>query len=292
MKRTRAVLLLEEILNNLTAGQSDFLLRIINEVYIFGSFARGALEPADIDIDIECDRNDEQWNRYFVTKLTRGEDPNTILRVALRGQRRGCQFVYDFRDRADFEMTLLWRRSEPLDVALARLHSIKPDPAAGRAQRDAMMPEFEGIDEWIPRPYREVLVEAVSSGSLRIERLQVRDRLIEDPSLLEYPLSRWNESSPLRRAASAVLGYFELRGVAPEFIHLHGADIVHNATTPYYVDFKLRYFGRIPHYFSMHAGVEYLSVLRPTTKKPLECLRLVLLNKKYFEDRAVRSHWS
>ncbi len=53
----------------------------------------------------------------------------------------------------------------------ARLDAIAADPAAGRAPRDAMLTQFEGIDRWVPRPYREVLIAAVHGGAVSLERL-------------------------------------------------------------------------------------------------------------------------
>lgn len=47
--------------------------------------------------------------------------------------KRGCQFQFNFRDRADFEMTLVWHKSDTLQTALERLSAIQPDPAAAVA---------------------------------------------------------------------------------------------------------------------------------------------------------------
>src|ERR1022692_4020592 len=38
--------------------------------------------------------------------------------------------------------TLLWRQDGTLPAALGRLHLIRPDPTAGRADREAMLPLF------------------------------------------------------------------------------------------------------------------------------------------------------
>jgi hypothetical protein len=67
---------------------------------------------------------------------------------------------------AGIETTLLWRRGENLEAALARLASIKVDPAAGRAPRDEMHPAFESIDRWVPRPVRSLLTEWAKRGAL------------------------------------------------------------------------------------------------------------------------------
>jgi hypothetical protein len=76
------------------------------------------------------------------------------------------------------ELTLLWRRGDSLAAALERLHAIKADPPAGRVPRDSMLPEFEGLDDWVPRPYREALCAAVSSNVIGLERLLLPDGLV------------------------------------------------------------------------------------------------------------------
>ena len=172
MNRERAIDLAEHLLRNLDDGQETWPLSLVTEVYVFGSFARGALTPGDLDIDVEK-TSDQQWSTHFVRSLSSGRDPFIALRKALTTGRRGYQFVFQYQDMdgTDFEMTLLWKRGDTLDAAMKRLHAIQIDPAAGRAERDSMLPEFEGIDDWIPRPYREGLCGAVGSGAIRVERL-------------------------------------------------------------------------------------------------------------------------
>ncbi len=139
VKREPAVRLAEHVLRNLHDGQEDWPLSLVNEVYVFGSFARGALSPHDLDIDVEHE-NDDKWCSHFVTSLAYGRDPNAPMRQLLATGQRGCQFTFNFREQADFELTLLWRRGDSLATALKRLHAIKADPAAGRAPRDSMGP--------------------------------------------------------------------------------------------------------------------------------------------------------
>jgi len=51
LKRDRATQLLEEILGHLVTGGE--WLDLVDDVYVFGSYARGAPEPGDIDIAVE-----------------------------------------------------------------------------------------------------------------------------------------------------------------------------------------------------------------------------------------------
>lgn len=92
-------------------GQQSWPLSLVTEVYLFGSFARGALAPYDLDIDVEHE-NDDKWCSHFATSLAYGRDPNALMRQLLATGKRSCQFTFNFREQADFELTLLWRRGE------------------------------------------------------------------------------------------------------------------------------------------------------------------------------------
>jgi len=53
VKRARAVELVELVPLALDQGRAEWPLSLVTELYIFGSFARGAIEPHDVDIDVE-----------------------------------------------------------------------------------------------------------------------------------------------------------------------------------------------------------------------------------------------
>ena len=74
MNRERATGLAENLLQNLDAGGNDWPLSLITQVYVFGSYARGAQEPGDLDIDVELAR-DEKWDMHVVESLPYGRDP-------------------------------------------------------------------------------------------------------------------------------------------------------------------------------------------------------------------------
>jgi predicted nucleotidyltransferase len=59
MQRVRAVALTEEVLSRLVESQDVWPSRLVSEVYMYGSFAREALEPGDVDLDVEFDQSDE-----------------------------------------------------------------------------------------------------------------------------------------------------------------------------------------------------------------------------------------
>ncbi|HZN72702.1 MAG TPA: nucleotidyltransferase domain-containing protein [Micromonosporaceae bacterium] len=274
MKRQRATHLAEQLLERLAAGHEEWPLSLITEVYVFGSYARGAAEPHDLDVDVEINRQDERWISHFVTCLSGGRDPYSLIRRALVGASRSYQFLFEARDRVDFPLTLLWRPSDPLAAALARLHEIAEDDTAGRAARDAMLPQFDGLDRWIPRRYRERLVGAVDGGAVSVERLELPDAPLEDSSAQRHLEERWEPTSPLYRAGRAVLAHFEERGVDLSQVHLHGRD-VGGPETPYFAGFQMRYFRSVPYCLTEYHGVEWIEVVHPTRTLPNSALRIV-----------------
>lgn len=207
------------------------------------------------------------------------------MRRMLATGKRGCQFTFNFREEADFELTLLWRKGDDLAVASERLRAIGADPEAGRAPRDSMLPEFEGIDEWIPRPYREALCAAVSSSTIGLERMVLPDGQVASGLAAEHLADRWKPSSPLYRSATAVVGYWERRGVDPGRCHLHGADI-RDRETPYFAGFGWRYFRSVPVCLTRFGGAEWIEVARPTRTRPLDCLRIIPLDKEKLDQAA------
>jgi predicted nucleotidyltransferase len=82
MKRQRATHLAEQMLERLAAGDEEWPLKLVTEVYVFGSYARGAAEPHDLDVEVEIDRQHERWISHFVTCLSdcrRGlPDPSSL----------------------------------------------------------------------------------------------------------------------------------------------------------------------------------------------------------------------
>ena len=273
MKRERATLLVEHILRALDENQAGWPLSLVTGVYVFGSFARGALEPHDVDIDIEFEP-DLDWRVHFAGCLSYGENPFSVFKRPLVGAKRGCQFQFNFRDRANFAMIPLWQRGDTLQAAHGRLSAILPDPAAGRAERDAMLPEFEGLDQWMPLAVREQLIGMVNSGAITLERLVLADGVATSQQAREHLSYRWQATSPLYRAASAVIADWERRGVDPGQGHLHGKDI-RDRDTPYFAGFGLRRLSALPGCLTRFGGREWIEVVHPTRTKPLDALRIL-----------------
>lgn len=96
VKGERAVDLVEHVLLALDHGRAEWPLSLVTDLYVFGSFARGAIEPHDVDIDVEF-KIDQRWAEHFTGCLAYGRDPHSPIRRALAGGRRGCQFQFNFR---------------------------------------------------------------------------------------------------------------------------------------------------------------------------------------------------
>lgn len=92
MKRERATELLREMLARLDAGERP--LDLVDEVYVFGSYARGALEPGDLDVAV-VHRTDREFAAGLVGALMSGRDPMAGMKRALKGNKRGIQFQFN-----------------------------------------------------------------------------------------------------------------------------------------------------------------------------------------------------
>jgi hypothetical protein len=60
----------------------------VREVWIFGSYARGALEVGDVDLAVEFDQTKDEAGRWFATLMAGGFDHLGALRRELRGNQR------------------------------------------------------------------------------------------------------------------------------------------------------------------------------------------------------------
>ncbi|MFD5898450.1 nucleotidyltransferase domain-containing protein [Streptomyces sp. NPDC060366] len=68
-------------------------LGLVEEVYVFGSYERGALEPKDVDVVIEHG-TDRRWLGESLDASINGRDSYVGMRQALRGRTRGISFQF------------------------------------------------------------------------------------------------------------------------------------------------------------------------------------------------------
>ena len=83
MQRKRAVQLVTDLLERL-ATATEHPLTLVAELYVFGSFARGALDPHDVDLAVEYTA-DDRYRRRQIWYMSRGRRSNADLRSVLAG---------------------------------------------------------------------------------------------------------------------------------------------------------------------------------------------------------------
>ncbi|WP_239150477.1 hypothetical protein [Streptomyces sp. SID8111] len=247
---------------------------LVEEVCVFGSYARGALEPNDVEVVIEHG-TDRRWLGGSLDASVNGRDSYVGMRQALRGRTRGISF--QFRGRSSlldegFELFLLWRKGEPFSLARERLASLTPDPEAGPAPRDHMLAEFEELESLVPRPARSELFGRHVKGKISITPLRLLGGDIEDPEAVRHVRRRWVETSPLRRAAACALVALEQRGVGLGEVTLHGQRLFgrDQLAERCFVDLGWNGFGSVGRL--LDSGVTWLEVLRPHRTKPMDAL--------------------
>lgn len=275
MKRERATTLVNDVLDRLEEG--GWPLDLVDEILVFGSYARGALNPSDVDLVVEH-RRDDRLISEFLHALSYGRDSSASMKRALKGNSRGLQIHFCERKTLEaegFELTLLWTRGEPVDAARTRLAAITPDPEAGRAPRDHMIEAFDGIDRWVPRPVRIDLTDLVDRKAATIRQLQLPDAEPAHPAALEA-LARWSEASPLRRAAAAVLAHLEAASRPLDSVYLHGEPVIgsrySDTTWQTGIGFGWSHYRSISHH--LHEGTDWFEVVRPTRTQPLHTLHI------------------
>ncbi|WP_331772961.1 hypothetical protein OG948_56960 (plasmid) [Embleya sp. NBC_00888] len=163
-----------------SGGDLSWPISLVQQVWVFGSFARGACEPQDVDVAVRFER-DERMRQAVVEAILSGRaNPYAPLRRALAGTSRGLQFQFEdhARERLRAEgtaMLSLWQRGDTLPQARTVLHSIPEDPSAGRAERHDMIDAFTGLDRYFPRPVRAELIAWRQRGLVDITRIPLPD---------------------------------------------------------------------------------------------------------------------
>lgn len=277
VKRERATEMLHKMLDNLDAGSRP--LDLVDEVYVFGSYARGALQPGDLDVAV-IHRTDTEFTEHVVGALMYGRDPMAGMKRALKGSKRGFQFQFNQNDRLPegSEPQLLWKRGDTRATAEERLQAMKADPDAGRAPRDAMIEQFDGLDRWIPLPIRVRLVELLDTGAIEISRIALTAADPTDPAAVAALGRRWKTDSPLHRAAAAAVRYTEDSGMSPPSVWVQGQPLDHRRNQygagALWINLGWYHFDQLV--FRLREGAQSLEVVRPTRTQPLHALHITM----------------
>jgi hypothetical protein len=227
MRRSEATRRLEQLLGN-AAGGGRYVPRI-REIWVFGSYARGAAEVGDIDLDVEY-HHDRELSTEFVRALSYGRDPHAGFNRELRGAQRIFQIHYGHRDAlaGEFpgELVQLYARGDNLEQTLARLHGISERSEAGRAPRDPVVYRLQGLEQHIPRPQRNQVSELVQRGTLAVARVELTNARPANARTAQLVESRWGKTNPKRRAALAAVAYLEQQGICPLRLRRPGACVL------------------------------------------------------------------
>jgi hypothetical protein len=208
---------IEALLGRVVNGEGRYLPRV-REVWIFGSYARGALEVGDVDLAVEFDQTKDEAGRWFATLMAGGFDHLGALRRELRGNQRALELHFNELDdlrKEGFEPQLLWRRGDSLEEAHARLAALAPDASARRAARDTVHPLLADVEKLIPRPARQEFALFVWAGWLEATLVELPPQRAASAVTRRRFAEQWAESNPRFRAAHAVASYLEREGVAP-----------------------------------------------------------------------------
>lgn len=217
MRRSEATRRIEGLLDRVVNGEGRYLPRV-REVWIFGSYARGALEVRDVDLAVEFDQTKDEAGRWFATLIAGGFDHLGALRRELRGNQRALEVHFNELEelREDgFEPQLLWRRGDSLEQARARLVALRPDPSARRAPRDAVHPLLAEDEKLIPRPARQEFSLLMWAGFIDAKLVELPAEQAANVVTRRRFAQQWAETNPRLRAAHAVAAYLERDGIAP-----------------------------------------------------------------------------
>jgi hypothetical protein len=282
MKRERATELLEDLLRQ--ARSTAWPAALVQAVYVFGSYQRGALQPGGLDVAVDIDVRDERWLAHYGYCTSYGYSPYSILRHALRGRTRSVAIIFERQAlRPDVHLTLIWRRGETLEQALDRVHAIPIDPTAGHAPRGAMLPCFEGVEDTVPLFVREELITMINHGAVTVTQVTLPDRQITDDELPDPAMRRrierrWSATSPLRRAALTTLAYLREQAIDLDTVDLHGL-VLGQALPRFYVDFELRYLAYALERLEGHGATHWLEVLHPARRGPMPALDIAVRDR-------------
>lgn len=255
---------------------------MIDEIWVFGSYAHGSLAPGDVDLEVII-TPDDRYHYDEVRAFSGYRHPRVDFLREIRGSRRCFEIVIARRPALDFpEKRLLFRRGDTPRESLGRLKAMPVDANAGRAPRDPVVPQLEGLDKDLTRTERSELSALCAVDWLEIERLSIVEGEVE--SEVDRALDWvYSDSSTRRRAACALLAELERRDVDPLEIQIADAHLgrllamrsedlddlpqpTHAIGWQRPVEDALRFLGQ--------GGREYWHILKVTRRPPVEVLRL------------------
>ena len=146
MRRNTATERLLELLGNVTAG--GVYVDEIDEIFVFGSYARGAEWVNDIDLAVEYTPSDALEEKRL-RDLWSHRSEYIDFRRDWRGNRRCFEIQFNqaeqLRAEEGFELHSIFRCGDTFEEAQSKLEALRRDPcAAGPIARDGVFPEIAG----------------------------------------------------------------------------------------------------------------------------------------------------
>jgi predicted nucleotidyltransferase len=295
VKRAQATRRLEELLDRVVRGQGHYLPRV-DAIWVFGSYARGALEVGDVDLAVEFEQSKDEAARWQVSAMMGGADHMAAFARELRGNQRALQLQFNqLGDLVEdgFSPVLLWRRGDSYETALARLGDLAIDPAAGRAVRDGIHPLLAPVEKLIPRSARQQFSLFAWAGWLDAQLVELPEAEATHAVTRRRFALQWSETNPRLRAAHVVASYLEQEGIAPlsagGTLHSDERETVDSDRNYWRPRVSVHFGGRLLEWAMLALGQgtpRVLVVLNPTARKqPVLALdvRAVVDRNEFFE---------
>jgi hypothetical protein len=172
----------------------------VREVWIFGSYVRGALEVGDVDLALEFDQTKDEAGQWFAIRLAGGFDHLGALSRELRGNQRVLEIHFNELDdlrKEGFEPRLLWRRGDSLEKGRARLAALAADASARRAARDTVHPLLADVEKLIPRPARQEFSLFMWAGWLEAKLVELPPQQAANAVTCRRFAEQWGEAKSL-----------------------------------------------------------------------------------------------
>jgi hypothetical protein len=123
----------------------------VTEIWVFGSYARGAARVGDIDVNVEYDPSHELACE-FVEALPRGRDYHAPFRKALRGSSRSVDVQFGFKDGLPDDAVLVYQRGDALEAARARVAGNGRRSGGGRGSAPVLVVTARPAGPCLSRP--------------------------------------------------------------------------------------------------------------------------------------------
>jgi predicted nucleotidyltransferase len=125
MRRDEATRLIESVLAAVTAADRTDAVHLVTAIDVFGSYARGALDPRDVDLNVEYDRQ-AALELFDVYEWMEGKATRAI-KTGLAGRTRKIQMQFEMRLSSEgyrgATLVPLWRAGDDLATAVDRLRA-------------------------------------------------------------------------------------------------------------------------------------------------------------------------